>query len=475
MRSMRFAGPFVCVLLVGACSFDRSGPPNGETADAPVVVADAMTDAPPDAMLCASACAGDVLEGCNGDPDRTCDLGCSMSPSPHCKQIVPSNAVSLGELSGTTAGFETVSSATGGVRREYTIDTDSGKILDYGDDGFPANTTPTTIRSSGTGVKNGMGFDTPGSIAVLSVDSMHLAQDSVLYGFGSRPLVILSRGDVLIEGAIDFSAGCYLPSGAFDFTCGGAGGGVGAIAATGAGGCGPGGNGTTGHFTGGGGGGFAATGGQGGDFSSGNGNTGGTGGSAAGCAGATLEPLTGGGGGGNGGAGMGGDGGGGGGGIQITSETSITVSHPVTASTRSEVYAAGAGGVGTKALNQGGGGGGAGGAILLEAPAVHVNSVVTANGGGGAGGRDTGKNGAYGSHDTSQALGGAGEGGGLTGAGGAGGAFFSGAGQGLAGGDGTGGGGGSVGRIRLNTPTTNADLFGATISPSASQGMLVIQ
>ena len=478
MSDMRLLGPCLCVLLVGACSFDRSGPANGGTAtdaaDAPMSMADAMVDGSPDAMLCASACAGDVLKGCNGDPDQTCDLGCSTSPTPHCKQVVPSNSVSLGGLSGVTGPFDTMSSQTGGQRREYTIDTDTGEILDYGDGGYPTNTQPTTVRGAGIGVRNGLGFATPSNLAVLSVDSMHLAADSVVYGFGSRPLVILSRGDVLIEGAIDFSAGCYQPDGTFDTGCGGAGGGAGATAATAAGGCGPGGNGSANHFTGGGGGGMGTDGGHGGDFSMG--NLGGLAGSAAGCPNASLEPLTGGGGGGIGGGDQGGPGGGGGGALQITSLTSITISHPGGAAATTEIYAAGAGGTGTPADNKGGGGGGAGGGVLLEAPAVTISATVTANGGGGGGGRPKDNDGAYGTHDTSQALGGAGGGPAkLDGAGGLGGALLGNAGAGLVNGDGTGGGGGAVGRIRINTPTSSANLVGATISPSASQGMLVIQ
>src|SRR5205823_4345389 len=131
-----------------------------------------------------------------------------------------------------------------------------------------------------------------------------------------------------------------------------------------------------------------------------------------------------------------GDGGGGGGALQITSLSSITISHPVSASNATELYFAGAGGLGTPTTDHGGGGGGAGGAVLLEAPSVVVHATVAANGGGGGGGRivDPTADGEYGTHTTLQAQGGAGDGtASLTGHGGLGGSALGNASQGTAG------------------------------------------
>ncbi|HTJ44174.1 MAG TPA: hypothetical protein VL463_18850 [Kofleriaceae bacterium] len=469
----------VVVLGLAACQFDKSGVGAGGI-DAPIGSADANVDAMVDASQVGCKCSGNTLSGCQGQPDMVCDLGCSTTGGAHCKQIVPSNGVPLTDLNGVTAALETTSAGQINSRHEYTIDTDTGEILDYGVDGFPTNPTPTTIRAAGTGVLSGMEFDTAGAVNVLGVDSLHIASDSTLYGFGTHPLAILSRGDVLIEGDIDFSAGCYDQQGDFNYSCAGPGGGVGGTQAGGATGCGPGANGVAGHATGGGGGGMSTKGGNGGDYS--NGNKGGAGGSMASCPGPTLEPLAGGGGGGVAAAGAGGDGGGGGGGLQITSLTSITVTHPVNASNTSEIYVGGQGGRGTPTTNGGGGGGGAGGAILLEAITVTVSSggVLAANGGGGGGGRITGTtaDGGGGTSTTSQALGGAGDGvGGNTGRGGLGGSALGMAspGSGPQNQDGTGGGGGAAGRVRLNAKPAGVDTTTGIVSPVASVGQIPVQ
>ncbi len=464
--------PLLMVAL-GACSFDKAGIGAGGS-DAPGGI-DAATDGPPADTACAASCVGNVLKGCEGAPDMTCALGCSTSGGAHCGAIVPSNGVTLEDLTGVTGGFTTTVPADTSTRHEYTINTDTGLIQDWGVAGFP-NGTPTTVRAAGTGVKNGMTFRTTAALAVLGVDHVTLARETVVYGFGSRPLAIISEGDVAIEGALDFSAGCYDADGVtFLTSCAGAGGGAGSTSEN-ATGCGAGQDGVDSHSTGGGGGGFAAAGGKGGDFM---GASGGLGGTTAACPGATLEPLKGGGGGGAGRKGKGGAGGGGGGGIQITSLTRIGLIHATGGVNDTMIYVAGAGGAGATEANIGGGGGGAGGAILLEAPMVQLGTaaILAANGGGGGGGRQATQaaDGAYGTKTQAQAAGGAGDAVvATTGRGGVGGARLGGAAAGTGGGDGTGGGGGGVGRIRINalSPTTTT---GAVVSPEHTAGTLNVQ
>jgi hypothetical protein len=471
------AAVLVLVLAASGCALLDAGRTTALDDGLPIDgrVADAPADARVDANLCGH-CAGDVVTGCEGQPDTTCTLGCSDAGGAHCKELVPSNGVPLTSLSAVTAGLTTLSAATTGSRHEYTIDTDTGEILDYGDDGFP-NSASTTIRAAGSGTNAGMAFTIAGTVAVLGVDSVHIADNSVLYGFGSHSLVVLSRNDVLIEGAIDLSGGCYDALHVFERTCAGPGGGGGATASAGADGCGPGANGLTSKFTGGGGGGFATSGAPGGDYSPG--NRGGAGGVATACADASLVPLQGGGGGGHGGGTSGGAGGGGGGALQITSLGTITISHPAAATAAAEISVAGAGGQGPPTVAAGGGGGGAGGAILLEARVIAVHATLAANGGGGGGGRIVGASadGNAGTTTTQQAQGGAGDGvNGDTGRGGLGGAALGAPSPGtLAGTEGTGGGGGATGRVRLNTLTGAVDLANATISPGAAIGTLVAQ
>jgi hypothetical protein len=464
MRAMRRLA-VVLVVMVAACRFDRGG-----------IALDGGIDASVDASTCGVCnAAGDTLLGCEGQPDRGCPLGCSSAGSPHCMEVAPSNGVTLGLLDGVTGKLETQRAATVNQRRTYTIDTDSGKIVDYGDTGFPL-TPLTTVRDGVTGVSQGMRFEIVGAIGVLVVDAAHIAADSRLLGVGGRPLAILSRGDVLIEGAIDFGASCYLDDHiTVDYACPGPGGGRGGHDNNAATGCGPGGAGLASHSTGGGGGAMGNAGGPGGMQM---GARGGLAGNKTQCWGSGLQPFGGGGGGGAGGNGQGGDGGGGGGAIQISGLTSITINHPLNASTTTEIYAGGAGGRGTPTTDNGGGGGGAGGGILLEAPTVIVHGVLAANGGGGGGGRVTGPlaDGTAGSETLMQAPGGAGDGvGNKTGSGGLGGAQKGVASMGIGGDDGTGGGGGAAGVVQLKWHDAASNVNDGQVSPTANKGPLGVQ
>jgi hypothetical protein len=167
-------------------------------------------------------------------------------------------------------------------------------------------------------------------------------------------------------------------------------------------------------------------------------------------------------------------GGGGGGALQLVGCRSIVV--------RGVLEAVGGGG---RTRVGAGTGGGSGGGILLETGSIALAGVVSANGGGGAGGNrgtqpfiDT--RGDRGTLSLAPATGGNG----LTGCGGNGGSADAAAGAGrldvapgagrTCGGGATsnwGAGGGSVGRIRINTPTP-PDLTAATISPAPTLGVV---
>ena len=403
----------------------------------------------PDAALaCMPGCMDDgTLRTCAPAEELTaCPLGCDEQELV-CLGLVPSNGATVGQLDGATAGL-TVPASTG-IDDRAGIDTDTGRIVAGG----------VEVRAAGEGVVDGIGFyPLPDSnIAVLAMTALVVEPDGYLFAVGSRALVILSAGDVRIQGVVDVSASpCPGEEAA---RCAGPGGGDGALDLTEqAGGCAPGKNGDgldgVGDETGGGGGGMGRDGGAGG--LGGDGTAPGAGGNIndSNCPRTALVPLEGGSGGGAGGIdGLGGLGGGGGGAIQITSLTRIVVQGQAGAVEATGIRASGGGG-GPGRNSTGGGGGGSGGAILLEAPAIELRAaVLAANGGGGGGGGEdvvggdlvtAGEDGRFGAE---QARGGVG----LFG-GGVGGSFAGPAGIGAGGGDATGGGGGGVGRIRLNVP-----------------------
>jgi hypothetical protein len=416
------------------------------------------------ALLC-------FLAGCAFEPTGAAPPGSGAQNG-----VVPSSGARADHLDGVTAGL------TVPATRILNLDTDTGAMVlfdapaaiagasaDPGDLGqrwrmavLPAGET--VLRRAGEGVVDGIGFHiVDDQVAVLAVTSLTIEPDAALFPIGTRALVVLSEGEVSIQGVFDVSAPC-------DGTtriCGGPGGGDGAETqgdlATG---CAPGRNGNgsfSGGRTGGGGGGFSTDGAAGGTAGGGT-VPGGAGGSLelGDCPGSSLEPLIGGGGGGAGAyLAEGGSGGGGGGALQITSFTSITINPPAS-SFFLGIFANGAGGDG--ASDGGGGGGGAGGAILLEAPAITVDGgYIVANGGaGGAGGmagsvNNPGENGQF---NGEVALGGTGQF-----PGGNGGTGDDAPQLGLGGGDSTGGGGGSAGIIHLHVPPDKLVIDGARFSP----------
>lgn len=210
-------------------------------------------------------------------------------------------------------------------------------------------------------------------LAVLRVGT--LTVNGYVRVAGTRPLVIVARGRVVINNGLDGSARESAPGGGGSLSSDGAGRGGDA-------------NGTTESDSGGGGAGFGTAGAEGGATNNGN-EPGGDPGASFGAP--ALPILVGGSGGGrgSGGACNRADGGGGGGAIQIYSLEEILI-----AST-GKIGANGGGGRGGidcgEQMNSGGGsGGGSGGAVHLVAPRIVLDGWIAANGGAGGGGATSG-------------------------------------------------------------------------------------
>jgi hypothetical protein len=391
-----------------------------------------------------------------------CALGCDPGAS-ECREIVPSNGATRDQLVGVTAELRAPVNST------LLIDTDTGEIRNL-DDGFE-------VRAAGEGVEDGIFFQKfDNGISVFGVDSLTVERDGAIIGDGQNALLLLSDGNVTIEGLVSMSACCQEDELADKVDADrfpGPGGSAGAVPGVSpAGGCAPGEDGNAPAAggedeTGGGGGGLGSDGAPGGLGSLGTAPGAGGDVSNAECPGPALVPLRGGSGGGGGGLGAtAGEGGAGGGAIQITSYTRITVIGFPGQFVQGILANGGGGGPGFD--TNGGGGGGSGGAILLEAPEVVVEYVVlAANGGGGGGGGDVteARAGQLGRFDSTQAAGGLGPR-----AGGRGGALNGGATIGTGGADGTGGGGGGVGIIRFNVPEDKLQVRSSTISPTFTRG-----
>lgn len=241
-----------------------------------------------------------------------------------------------------------------------------------------------------------------GGACVFTLDRLVVPVGTVLRATGARPLVLLIRGDVRVEGVIEVGARLDVP--------------------------GPGG-GTPGEGTGPGGGGGCCLGGGGGGFGSLGGYAQGTGGATYGNE--ALEPLVAGSGGGPGGQGRGGAGGGA---LQLSCGQMLRLD--------GSISAGGGGGAGAPGSSSGGGGGGSGGAVLLEAMRIVGAGVVATNGGGGGG--VGGANGEDGGPGFAPAASGSPGGAGATGT------------TPAASGSPGGGGGGGVGRVRFNLPGPTA-------------------
>ncbi len=460
------------IALTSACSFDvtgiglatgdggaidavgRGGDANADDAGPFAADASRVVDARPPTDGCVPGCNGDVRESCSPVPDtETCPLGCEPL-TVECRTLVPSNGATMVHLIGVTNPL-TVPAGVDAI-----ISSDDGTI----------QVDAAIVRPGGETVVAGIAFvKLLGGVSLLAVSSVSIGEGATVRIRGASPLIILSAGNVAIQGVIDVSAGCANGSN----ICGGPGGGNGSthedVASTG---CAPGSNGGGSNGpkpeTGGGGGAFGSGGAAGGDANGS--NPGGGGGTLPGtCPGQTLVPLVGGSAGGAGGeSNFGGDGGGGGGSLQITSFTEIAILGAPGGDVVG-IRASGAGGRGGED-SDGGGGGGSGGGILLEAPRIHIDqATLAANGGGGGGGGNDpdGRHGAYGPFSDVQAAGGSGGG---SRAGGSGGSLLGAPTKGVGGGDDTGGGGGGVGILRLNARAAYVTLGTVVISPAHTRG-----
>lgn len=329
---------------------------------------------------------------------------------------------------------------------DWAIDTDTGEIREL-PDGSPSALTSVAYSQNGGP-----------EILIVSATSLSIPVGASLAVEGSRPLALVSAGEVVIDGLFWARA---------EGATAGPGGGVASVCISGTGQDGA--AQAAGGGEGGSGGGGGAHGSAGGDGAivdeSGDAPT--PGGTVSGNV--SIAPLRGGCGGGAGGLDTGGAGGGGGGAIQLVSGVSIEVG------ANGVIAAPGGGGRGVNDNFSGGGGGGSGGALLFESHAITVSGFVTAHGGGGGAGArddtpsDDGEDGH--TDNTAPAAGGHGSWGGGNGGNGAvdGNPAEDGAPGNTRSGRpaGGGGGGGGVGRIHLRSIDATPTVTG-TISPAAA-------
>jgi hypothetical protein len=418
-------------------------------------------------------CSTNILYRCGADGSgwtvTPCDLGCTAEGVvPHCFEMLPSNVTDPALLVAGAAGLD----ATG--LRFVLFETDTGAIRAWD----AAGVELAAIRAAGEGDVGGIVFtvQAQGSgapdLGIWSFAAVSVPAGVDVLGAGARAWVILSAGDVRIDGILHASASPWFAIGAATIAHDNPG--PGAAAGGGAdangGGLGGGERGFEADWwvdSGGGGGALGGYGGMGGEVS---GRSGGGGGAT--YAAATLVPLFGGSGGGGGADGDGGRGGHGGGALEIASWTGIWLR------TGGGITSGGGGGQGGHAADDGGGGGGggSGGAILLEAPRIDIGGIVAVNGGGGGGGAQDGStsgwSGGPGALGVASAAGGPGGGNGTAGGYGAAGAYVNGF-PGENDGDDKngGGGGGGAGRIRLNTLVSS---IGGAVSPGAETSLMTI-
>ncbi len=327
---------------------DDGGPIDGGPID--VGIGDTGVDGGSPDAGCTPMCSGSMLTGCG--PPTACPLGCVVD---RCRELVPANV-------GTRAAF---TEATAGVFVESfelaVVDTDTG-VIDVRTTAAP-DAVIRTVRNAGEGIDGGVGFHVIDGLATFVFTTIEVRNAARLEARGSRPLVLLAAGTVVIGGVVSVSASTMRPgpgggAGGADLTMGGGTGGGGPGTPAGSGNDGGGAGGSFGSYGAGGGGVFAGM-------------------AAAPYGTSVLRPLVGGSGGGGAAAATGGHGGGA---IQISSRVSITVR------ATGGVEANGSGGHGGTAastIGSGGGGGGSGGAILLEAPTVTLDGIASVLGGAG--------------------------------------------------------------------------------------------
>jgi len=342
------------------------------------------------------------------------------------------------------------------VPKDLTLDVPGGYLLD-------TDTGVLTNPGGGRQTLMGVDIDQTDAPTIFAVfyRSFNLGSLSTLNVHGARAFALVTRQDLVVDGAMGVWASWVTDGAGGDNTAA----------------CLPGGRGKPGVLqsmgamsggSGGGGGGFGADGGRGAVVDGATGAVRTRAGLANGEV--TLVPLRGGCRGGAGGdpASNGGPAGGAGGALQMVAGGELHVSGYVTAR--------GGGGQGVLGPSGGGGGGGSGGGLLLEASTLTIDGQLTANGGGGgeggraAGDSDFGSNG----HDWDGVQASGGAGGSFGGDGGPGGALAGADGEdGLVGESdasnlaGGGGGGGGVGRIHLRAIGTLTMGPASLVSPAA--------
>ena len=461
------AGTMSCTFHVGgvALGFDSDASVQ-DLAGADLAGADL---APPPPVDLAGICNGGATSGCasdgttllvceNGQPVATvCTDGCSSDGTPHCKQFDPGGVAAPSDYLASGLVDVVIPANTTAV-----FNTDTGEIN-------------TPARQGGLGNNNGIGFrqvTQPGStisVGIFSMKSLTLSDGAILNVVGSRPISIVTSGDIVLNGTIDVLGSCVVGSPVAGGAPGGAGQAAGGNAGGGTGGGKPGqfaGGGTGG----GGGGGYGEHGGAGAAsfFSS---TAGGPGGVRFGDLSAVDPILGGGSGGGSGAAGvgvLGGAGGSGGGAVQLASNGGVTLGSPAI------IQAGGChGSPGSAGVPVAGGGGGSGGSVLIEGRTVQLNggAIIAVNGGGGGGGGGGGP-GEDGPDNQDAAAGGNSGSGGPGSRGGDGGHTTSLAGDpgdAPSGGEQGGGGGGGVGRIALKSKTGLVLMMGVNLSPEVGE------
>ncbi len=403
-------------------------------------------------------CDGTMLATCNaegtGFDEVACAIGCTDTPSSHCKTIVPSTPATIADF--TTTGLTNQSLSN------VVLNGETGEMKVAGVTVRAANAVAATFQ-----VVSGIGFHVvtqSGSAPSVGIWTFsRLDADGVWSVTGANAIALVSAGDINLKAELDAygGAGCTTTNAS-------AGGAVGGTGTNSGGGLGGGAHG--GGAYGGGGAGYGDVGGAGAPGFSGSGGGGGVSWGTA-----TNVPLVGG----SGGGGCGHMntvlGGAGGGAVQLVANGTLTVGN---GANNGGVNVGGCGGQGSSGADCGAGGG-SGGAILIEASNVAVlgNGRLAADGGGG-GAADSS---AAFCNGTSGGLSGPGLGGmtsdGSAYAGGIGGDVNHPSGYTSTNHPSEGsGGGGAVGRIRVNTINAPTFATGSIISPAeGAHGTLTTQ
>jgi hypothetical protein len=132
-----------------------------------------------------------TLSDCSSSVEVLCELGCLDAPTPHCAVMVPANVE-------TAYPRVALSAASVVVNDLHVIDTTT------------CGWAPTTgARFSGTNVT----MDGGGEACLFVLGSLDVTAAGVLGAFGTRPLIIVSRGNVNIAGLVSVDSARSLADG----------------------------------------------------------------------------------------------------------------------------------------------------------------------------------------------------------------------------------------------------------------------